>query len=612
MTLAGIYIVDAAVRLPGVLDLGGLERHLLSGKTAYCDVPEGRRASILGDLKVDRKDPAWRASYFDQLEDLDRSFRIPPVEKREMDPQQQLLLYMARQIWERRGNRFPTRTVGCFVGQTGDDHRRRRLQADEQMTPWTSVGVSRGSASSRISHAFDLHGPSMTVDSACSSGLLALHTARRHILAGDCDAAFVGAANLILGSGATVGLHASGALSPLGESKPFTVSADGYGRGEGAVLLLLVREDLLAELGSPPIARILGSAAVQDGHTDGIMRPSPEAQAAGIRLALAEASIGVDEVAYVEAHGTGTRAGDAAEVEAIAIAYAPGRRAPLPIGSVKASFGHLEAAAGLLGLAKALLVCESGRVPPTVMQGPVSDAVDWASAGCFIVDKPLDLDQPHIRVGVSSAGFGGTNVHVILEGCRPKGYRTAADRPSGQADTSVARADDGERSSGVAWVFSGHGGFYPGIGTSLAESSETFLEVLGLAEGRCQEILGRGLEVGCSTYDLVNSQLLTLVTQLTAIRLAYHSKTMPGCVIGHSFGEFAASVAAGEMSELDAIELVCRRLRRIQERARPGGAMALVTTAADVLRPYLETSENVEIAVFTSPHSCVVEARRPR
>ena len=270
----------------------------------------------------------------------------------------------------------------------------------------------------RISHVFDLHGPSMTLDTGCSGGLVAMHQACQGLRNGESDAAIVAAANLTLNPDHHIGMSNMHLVSGSGRSYPFDLRGDGYGRGEGCVVFVMKRLDDALRDRDPVRAIVRGTAVNQDGYTPAsITSPNGRAQTELARSAYLRASLRPEDVAYVEAHGTGTVAGDQQELSAIAEVFAgPDRSLPLYVGSIKGSIGHTENTSGLAGVLKATLVLERQLIPPV--------------AG-FANPKPgLPLDRMHIptsvvpfpkaegtvpRASVNSFGFGGANAHAILE-----------------------------------------------------------------------------------------------------------------------------------------------------------------------------------------------------
>lgn len=292
------------------------------------------------------------------------------------------------------------------------------------------TGVEMAIFSNRLSHVLDLRGPSMTLDTACSGGLVALHQACQSLRDGESDTTLVAASNLMLGPDHFIGLSNLHLLSSTGRCYPFDERGKGYGRGEGVVMLVLKRLDDAIRDRDPVRAVVRSTAIGQDGYTpQNITYPNGQAQADLARTAYARAGLKPEDVAYVEAHGTGTKAGDKEELQGIAEVFASttNRSVPLYVGSIKGAIGHTEAVAGLAGLLRATVMLEHDLIAPV--------------AG-FANPKPgLPLDRmtiptsvipwPHAagitpRISINSFGFGGANAHAIVErGPRPP-QRTSA------------------------------------------------------------------------------------------------------------------------------------------------------------------------------------------
>ena len=258
--------------------------------------------------------------------------------------------------------------VGVFIGGFTLDYQLLQNQGRTSRYRFKShsaTGMMMTMLANRISHAFDFRGPSMTIDTACSGSLVAVHLAAQSIWNGECDLALAGGVNIMIGPNTAIAESKSGFLSPEGRSKAFDDSADGYARGEGGAVVVIKPLQQALDDGDEIYAQILGTAVSQDGHTDGITVPREEAQEAAIRTALRRAGVQPTEVGYVEAHGTGTPVGDPIEMRALASALTSDRPAtnPLLIGSVKTNIGHLEAGAGVAGLIKAALVAKHGYIP---------------------------------------------------------------------------------------------------------------------------------------------------------------------------------------------------------------------------------------------------------
>ena len=281
------------------------------------------------------------------------------------------------------------------------------------------TGVQMAIFSNRLSHVLDLRGPSMTLDTACSGGLVALHQACQSLRDGESNTSLVAASNLILGPDHFIGLSNLHLLSSTGRCYPFDERGKGYGRGEGVVVLVLKRlEDAIRH--RDPVRAVIRSTAVgQDGYTpQNITYPNGQAQADLAKAAYARAGLQPEDVAYVEAHGTGTKAGDREELQGIAEVFASSkdRSAPLYVGSIKGAIGHTEAAAGLAGLLKATVMLERELIPPVAGFANPKSGLPLDR----VVIPTKMLSWPHTfgvtpRISVNSFGFGGTNAHVILE-----------------------------------------------------------------------------------------------------------------------------------------------------------------------------------------------------
>src|SRR6478752_7232637 len=258
--------------------------------------------------------------------------------------------------------------VGVFIGGFTLDYQLLQNQGRTSRYRFKShsaTGMMMTMLANRISHAFDFRGPSMTIDTACSGSLVAVHLAAQSIWHGESDLAIAGGVNIMIGPNTAIAESKSGFLSPEGRSKAFDDSADGYARGEGGAVVVIKPLQRALDDGDDIYAQLLGTAVSQDGHTDGITVPREQAQEAAIMTALRRAGVQPVDVGYVEAHGTGTPVGDPIEMRALAAALTSDRQAtnPLLIGSVKTNIGHLEAGAGVAGLIKAALVVKHGYVP---------------------------------------------------------------------------------------------------------------------------------------------------------------------------------------------------------------------------------------------------------
>ncbi len=353
-------------------------------------------------------------------------FGISPREAEQMDPQQRLLLELTWEAFERGG--IPPSSVGggrgaVYIGYSGSDYSYRRTDDLASFDASTMTGNTASIAANRISYQFDLHGPSMAVDTACSSSLVAFHQAYQSIRYGESDLAVVGGVSLHLHPFAFVGFSKASMLSRRGICNVFDAAGDGYVRSEGAGIFILKDLDAALSDGNRIHAVVASSGANCDGRTNGITVPGFDTQVALLRELYAEAGIAPSEIDYLEAHGTGTAVGDPIETRALGVALGEGRvpETPLLIGSVKSNLGHLEAASGAAGLAKALACLEHRSVPPTIHLNTVNPNIRLDEWNLAVVTEntPLAADKPLV-IGVNSFGFGGANAHVILQGAAPR------------------------------------------------------------------------------------------------------------------------------------------------------------------------------------------------
>ena len=416
---APIAVVGAACRLPGAPDLPAFWQLLDEGRDAVTELPADRftQSRFLHPRpgEVGRA-PHFRAGTIGDVASFDAvGFGLSPREADEMDPQQRLLLMLARRAFEDAGwpeSEAAGRRIGVWVGASTTDYADIRQQDNGGADRYIMTGGALSIAANRLGHVFDLRGPAMTLDTACSSGLVALDAACEALRAGHVTAAMVGGVNLMLSPYPFVGFWRAGMLSRRGRCQAFGAGADGYVRAEGGVVLLLKPLAAARRDGDRIHGVILASGVNAAGRTNGISLPNGEAQSALITEVLARAGLKPEALGYFEAHGTGTPAGDPIEAAAIARAAAVGRSAPLPIGSAKSNIGHTEAASGLVGLLKGLLVLQKGRIPPTLHAEVPNPAIPFDRHGLVLPHAPMPFRGR--AVAVNSFGFGGTNACVAL------------------------------------------------------------------------------------------------------------------------------------------------------------------------------------------------------
>ncbi|CRK15834.1 hypothetical protein BN1708_011576 [Verticillium longisporum] len=335
-------------------------------------------------------------------------FSIPPLEAEAMDPQQRMLLELTYEPVENAGlplDKFTGSNTAVYTGMTWNDYA-ISLFRDVDATPkYMSTGACSAIAANRVSYFFDLHGPSLVLDTACSSTMYALHHAVAALHAGEAEMAVVNGSNLILNPDIFVAMSEMDFLSPTGWCRTFDAAGDGYVRAEGVLALLLKPLDKAIRDGDPIRAVVRGTRVNQDGRTQGLTLPSSEAQRANMQALYAESRLDPADVQYFEAHGTGAAAGDPLE-----------RPQKLVVGSVKSNVGHLEAAAALAGLVKTVEALERGFIPPQMHFTSPNPKIDFTRLEVPTSLTPWPKTRDGVRrAAIDSFGFGGSNGHAVLE-----------------------------------------------------------------------------------------------------------------------------------------------------------------------------------------------------
>ncbi len=382
----------------------------------------------------------WGA-FLNDVGDFDPDFfGISEKEATAMDPQHRLLMETAWEAMEHAGLTKATidEATGVFVGLNYGDYQFVHAATDAFDGPYGNPGTISCMASGRIAYALGLHGPAVTIDTACSSGLFAIHQACRSLNDGESTLAFAGGVNVMMEPRRSVSASAGGMLSGTGHCHAFDVKADGFVSGEGCVVLLLKRLADAQRDGDRVLGVIRSTAANQDGHTQNIAMPSAEAQAAVYREALKLADVDPATVGMVEAHGTGTPVGDPLEYSSVAEVYGIGT--PCVLGASKTNFGHLQAAAGALSLMKAVLAVQHGVVPKNLHFEALPEEMARIETGLVIPQEttpwPATGQQPR-RAAVSAYGISGTNVHAIVEQAPERLSRNGAATKPGHDGTLV-------------------------------------------------------------------------------------------------------------------------------------------------------------------------------
>src|SRR5690242_4654568 len=418
---APIAIVGMACRFPLGDTPDALWTNLQAGRDGVATVPAERWTAAAG--------ASGHGAFLRDIDRFDAAFfGISPREAVVMDPQQRIVLEVAWEALENAGiaaDRLEATRTGVYLGCCTADYARLG-DADAQASDgYAATGGAPGVAAGRIAYTLGFNGPALVVDTACSSSLVALHLAVQGLRAGECTVALAGGVNLTLLPQGAATLDRLQMLSPDGHCKAFDASADGFVRGEGCGVVVLKRLSDAEAAGDRVLAVIRGTAVNQDGRSAGLTAPNGPAQEAVIRAALANAGLSPDEVDAIEAHGTGTSLGDPIEMHALAAVFA-GRSKPLRVGSVKTNIGHTEAAAGIAGLIKAVLMLRHQTVPASLHFKTLNPHIDLAGVP---IEVPTASTKAELGcVGVSSFGFSGTNAHVVLE--RAPAKATADPRPA--------------------------------------------------------------------------------------------------------------------------------------------------------------------------------------
>ncbi|WP_394849577.1 SDR family NAD(P)-dependent oxidoreductase [Pendulispora brunnea] len=422
-----VAIVGMALRLPGgATDAESFWRVLEQGTDTVGPIPENRWDATMYDPDPEAPNKSYvrEAATLEDVDLFDASFfGISPREAKFVDPQHRLLLETSWQALERAGivpGALKDSQTGVFIGIGAGDYPSVQGGAEEAEA-YALQGTALSFAAGRLAFTLGLQGPALSVDTACSSSLVALHLACQALRRGECELALAAGVNVMASAEAFVLLSRTRALAADGRSKTFSAHANGYGRGEGVVVLALERLADARARGHEVLALVRGSATNHDGASSGITVPNGTAQQKVLRAALHDAGIGPKDVDVVECHGTGTSLGDPIEVQALAAVYGEGRSSerPLRIGALKTNVGHLEAASGLAGVAKMVVSLQHGHLPATLHTTPRNPHVEWAALPVHVVDAlqpwARHEDGTPRRAGVSSFGLSGTNAHVILE-----------------------------------------------------------------------------------------------------------------------------------------------------------------------------------------------------
>ncbi len=684
-----IAVIGMACRLPGGANTPEAYWQLLhEGRDAIAEIPADRwDINAYYDPNVEasgKMSTRWGGfmSHVDQFDPL--LFGITPREAASMDPQQRIMLEVCWEALERAGcapDRLAGSATGVFVGACNSDYAQLLMSAGLATADmYLATGGAHSVISGRVAYVLGLQGPAITFDTACSSALVAIYSAIQSLRSGDCRMALAGGVNAILTPDVSITLSKANMMAPDGRCKAFAAAADGFVRSEGCGMLVLKRLADAEADGDSILAVIRGAAINQDGRSNGLTAPNGPSQVAVIRAALADAGLSPAQIGYVETHGTGTSLGDPIEAQALGAALGPGHSAqnPLRIGSAKTNLGHLESAAGAAGLLKLILTLQHGEIPPHLHFHQPSPHIPWAELPISIPTTPTPWPAPRLG-GVSSFGFSGTNVHLILENyagqpaptpaapARPLSlltfsaktekslwrlaeeyqrllenqpeaalaplaysantgrarlpYRLAvvAANPAQAAQklaalrAEAAPATPAARAPEVAFLYTGHGAQYVGMGQTLYETEPVFRRVMDQCNELARAYLPQPLLTAIDPagdpalmQSMTYAQPAIFAIQVALTELWRAWGVQPGVVAGHSLGEYAAAVAAGIFSLEDGLKLVCARGRLMDHLPQAGGMAAVFASEAQiaaVLQPY---AQHLAIAVINHPTNIVI------
>ncbi|MDI1443199.1 type I polyketide synthase [Polyangium sp. 6x1] len=420
-----IAIIGMGCRFPGGANTPEAFFEILKeGVDAITEVPP-ERWKLASDHSTDPEARAVRWGAF--LRDVDlfdaRFFGISPREASKMDPQQRILLEVTWEALERAGQ-VPERLVGSrtgvFLGIMNNDYAELSAVAGaEQEDAYTTTGNGHSFPAGRVSYTFGFQGPSVAIDTACSSSLVAIHLACQSLRTGECNLAVAGGVNLMLVPSTTRKYAKTQALSPDGRCKSFDATANGFVRGEGCGMLVLKRLSDAERDGDPILAVVRGSAVNQDGRSTGLTTPNVLAQQAMLTQALESARVAPSDIGYVETHGTGTSLGDPIEMDALKAVLGGPRpeNSPCVLGALKTNIGHLEAAAGVAGVIKTVLVLQNATIPRNNHFRTLNPRIQLDRTS-FVIPTATSPWRGRMKrriAGVSSFGMSGTNAHVVVE-----------------------------------------------------------------------------------------------------------------------------------------------------------------------------------------------------
>lgn len=419
-----IAIISTCCRLPNADTAELFWKNLKDGISSITTTPDDRW--IWPEGIENKYEGINYGGYINDIDSFDSLFfEISPREAQLMDPQQRMLLQLTWELFEnakQKPSQYKKSNTGVFIGVSGSDY--ERVVAENDLTQeGTVTGNAIALLANRISYFYDFEGPSMSIDTACSSSLVAIAEAVKALKQKQCDQAVVGGIHLMCHPAKSIAYSNASMLSKDGKCHTFDIEANGYVRGEGAVVMLLKTLDKALEDGDEILGIIKSAEVNHGGYSGGVTVPNPFQQQKLITNAYKQANIPIETVSYIEAHGTGTKLGDPIEVKALRDAFEQMQHNEsatkwCSLGSVKTNIGHLEAASGIAGLLKVLLSMQKQYLPATLNFGTLNPHIELENSPFRIQTEgqvwKSSTNVP-LRAGVSSFGIGGTNAHVVVE-----------------------------------------------------------------------------------------------------------------------------------------------------------------------------------------------------
>ncbi|MGI9457271.1 MAG: type I polyketide synthase, partial [Aeoliella sp.] len=449
-----VAIIGMSCRFAGARNLSDFWRVISEGIEAISEVPPDRwDIDELYDPTATQSGKMYTkwGGFVDDIDQFDpQFFGIAPREAARMDPQQRLLLEVAWEAMENAGrpaDQMAGTKTAVYVGIGATDYSKVPSQfADyyHHIDAHVGTGNALSIAANRVSYIYDFHGPSVAVDTACSSASLAIHMGVESLRRRECSAALVGGVNAIITPETTIAFSKARMLSPEGKCRPFDARANGYVRGEGCGLVLLKRLKDAEQDGDQILAVIRATSVNQDGRTSGISAPNGQSQQECIRAALAQAGVTPADISYIEAHGTGTPLGDPIEMQSLTEIFCIEKGAsdksrtdsPVHVTSVKANIGHTETVSGVAGLIKTVLLMQHEQIAPQLHLESINPHISLEGSRIVLpTEKTPWPASKHRLAGISSFGFGGTNTHILIE-APPAQTASVACEPNENASTS--------------------------------------------------------------------------------------------------------------------------------------------------------------------------------